>query len=297
MKDQHVAVYHFREASQESDSIDQYVTRLCILAKDCGFTSVDGEIRAQILQKTSSRALRCEILKHPSWELKDILSEARALETSEHHAHDIEDTVSNSNVHRLNSYKHRNKSDHKPQFIHKPTTPSTSAKCRNCGRAWPHPGGKVNCPAKGKTCNACGKSDHFASVCRSNKSQVKSHKQTFNKHRPKKSVNNIAAQVRGDEYDTEEDDEVDVAYQFLIYTVGKCGTLPHAPVSIMGTRVKMLIDSGAQIDIINPSTYDALTIRLAWETVPGHPRSSGCLTPFFIYSGTFIYILSGHLYL
>ena len=24
-------------------------------------------------------------------------------------------------------------------------------------------------------------------------------------------------------------------------------------------------------------------VRLAWETVPGHPRSSGCLTPFFIY--------------
>ena len=67
MKDQHVAVYHFREASQGSDSIDQYVTRLRILAKDCGFTSVDGEIRAQILQKTSSHALRREILKHPSW--------------------------------------------------------------------------------------------------------------------------------------------------------------------------------------------------------------------------------------
>ena len=289
MKDQHVAVYHFREASQGSDSIIQYVTRLCILAKACGFASVDGEIRAQILQKTSSRALRREILKHPSWELKDILSEARALETSEHRAHDIEDTVSHhSNVHRINSYKHRNKSDHKPEFINKSTTPSTSATtCRTCGRAWPHPGDKVNCLAKGKTCNACGKSDHFANVCRSTstKSQAKSHKQTFNKHRPKKYVNNIAAQARGDEYDTGEDDEVDVAYQFSIYAVGKRGTLPHAPVSIMGTRVKMLIDSGAQINIINPSTYD---LNDAYHQVELDPESRH-LTTFSMHMGLFCY--------
>ena len=44
-------------------------------------------------------------------------------------------------------------------------------------------------------------------------------------------------------------------------------------------------------------SYFTSETRLAWETVPGHPRSSGCLTPFFIYSGTFIYILSGHIYL
>ena len=44
MKDQHVAVYHFREASQGSDTIDQFVTRLRTLAKDCGFSSVDEDV-------------------------------------------------------------------------------------------------------------------------------------------------------------------------------------------------------------------------------------------------------------
>ena len=86
-------------------------------------------------KKDSSRALWPEILKHPSRELKDILSEARALETSEYRAHDIEDTVSNhSNVHKTNSYKHRNKSDHKPQFIHKPDPlPTSATKCQVVG--------------------------------------------------------------------------------------------------------------------------------------------------------------------
>ena len=65
MRDLHVSIYHFREAAQGSDTIDQYVTKLRALAKSCDFQDVAAEIRAQILQKTSSRSLRREILKHP----------------------------------------------------------------------------------------------------------------------------------------------------------------------------------------------------------------------------------------
>ncbi|KAJ1205375.1 hypothetical protein NDU88_000810 [Pleurodeles waltl] len=36
--------------------------------------------------------------------------------------------------------------------------------CRWCGNLLPHPAG---CPARGKTCRACGKLNHFAKVCRS----------------------------------------------------------------------------------------------------------------------------------
>ena len=41
----------------------------------------------------------------------------------------------------------------------------SGAKCGNCNRT--HAAGKANCPANGKSCNGCGKPNHFASVCRS----------------------------------------------------------------------------------------------------------------------------------
>ena len=41
------------------------------------------------------------------------------------------------------------------------------SRCSNCGFDWPHPGGKDKCPARGKTCNKCGKANHFSTVCKS----------------------------------------------------------------------------------------------------------------------------------
>ena len=43
----------------------------------------------------------------------------------------------------------------------------TGQKCGNCGRN--HKPGREACPAQGKTCNTCGKANHFANVCRAKK--------------------------------------------------------------------------------------------------------------------------------
>ena len=82
MKDTAMSVFQFREEAQKpSETIDQYCTRLRSMGKQCEFTNVDLEIRAQILQKTCHGNLRREILKHPTWTLDDVLKEARLLET------------------------------------------------------------------------------------------------------------------------------------------------------------------------------------------------------------------------
>ena len=53
MKDSHVLAYRFREAAQGVDSIDQHVTRLGVLSKNCDFPNIDVAIRAQILHLTT----------------------------------------------------------------------------------------------------------------------------------------------------------------------------------------------------------------------------------------------------
>ena len=49
------------------------------------------------------------------------------------------------------------------------TENTSTAKCCNCGKSWPH----VNapCPARGKQCKNCNRPGHFAKVCRSTRRQ------------------------------------------------------------------------------------------------------------------------------
>ncbi len=78
-----MSVYSFREESQKAgESVDQFVTRLKTMAKHCGLTDKDKEIRAQVLQKTRNKKLRREVLKTLTWDLAAILKEARAIENS-----------------------------------------------------------------------------------------------------------------------------------------------------------------------------------------------------------------------
>ena len=46
-----------------------------------------------------------------------------------------------------------------------PRTTAQTKSCRYCGRQ--HQADRKACPAVGKTCQSCGKSNHFAAVCRS----------------------------------------------------------------------------------------------------------------------------------
>ena len=56
---------------------------------------------------------------------------------------------------------HRNNTSNRPRI---PSEEDDDPDCGNCGYQ-SHPPG-TTCPAKGKTCDSCGKPNHFASVCR-----------------------------------------------------------------------------------------------------------------------------------
>ena len=88
--------------------------------------------------------------------LDNLLSKARSLKASEIQAVGIE-----------KSLPHIPSSESLLNHIHTEKESRSSAnskECRNCGLKWPHKNGP--CPAKGRTCNKCGKPNHFARVCR-----------------------------------------------------------------------------------------------------------------------------------
>jgi len=61
---------------------------------------------------------------------------------------------------------HLKKFSRKPQSVQAKQAQSTlarSTQCHKCGFTWPHRDSP--CPAKGRTCNKCGKLNHFARMC------------------------------------------------------------------------------------------------------------------------------------
>ena len=108
--------------------------------------------------------------------------------------------------------------------------------CRNCGGKFPHQNGMESCPARGKQCHNCQKIGHFAKYCKS-------------PQKPKGKVRSIA--------DNKTDiDDSDDEYLFTVNT--SSGNRPETQVEIGHTKVNILIDSGASVNLLNHSIYQRI---------------------------------------
>ena len=82
--------------------------------------------------------------------------------------------VIQSDVNAVKSDYQRNKRNdlrQKSQNYNRSNQQNGDRKCRGCGHNR-HPRGREQCPAQGKTCNNCGKLNHFADVCLSSKANA-----------------------------------------------------------------------------------------------------------------------------
>ena len=87
--------YQFRQAKQRSnESLASYHTRLRQLAKQCGFTDVDKEIRTQIVFSCTSHKLRLRALRE-DLSLTALLEVGRVNEITDQQARDIQLSVLN----------------------------------------------------------------------------------------------------------------------------------------------------------------------------------------------------------
>ena len=86
---------------KEGQSLDEFVTELRRLAKDCEFTNTDNEILSQVIQNCKSNQLRRRALREADKTLDQIIQLGRAMEISDTQAAAMErpETANVNKVH------------------------------------------------------------------------------------------------------------------------------------------------------------------------------------------------------
>ena len=84
-------IHLFRKAQQrQGETIDQFYTRLCQLAKTCEFADEKHEIKIQLIERCSSARVRRKALREEALSLDALLKYGCSLEISEHQVGELE---------------------------------------------------------------------------------------------------------------------------------------------------------------------------------------------------------------
>lgn len=132
--------------------------------------------------------------------------------------------------------------------------------CYSCVGSYPHPQDKP-CLAKGKVCRACNKLNHFAKYCKTTAKQLRKQQE--------QNVNDVDTQPTP----RREDSSTDYEYSFVIHKQQNINTakkdtsedhkkLPKNTVKFRSTEIRMLIDSGASVNILDKTAYRLLSRKL-----------------------------------
>ena len=150
-------IYQFRQLTQEKEeSYDDFATRLKLAAGPCDFPTDwrDVEIQLQLIEKGKSRRVRRRLLSKPHT-LTEALDFARAQEMSDKQAEIIE-------IDRQSHGTDTNPEEKLYTLGQQAQSKTAGKVCFSCGGTFPHAGGRMKCPARGKKCLTCNKMNHFA---------------------------------------------------------------------------------------------------------------------------------------
>ena len=235
-KNETVERYKLRcTTQQEGQSFDQFLTELRKKAKSCGFGDLkDSMIRDQIVVGIQDSKLREKLLKTEKLDLKKAISICKANELVK--AQTKEMLHEEGAINAVGSVKRRNDGS-------KGTTPvadrpgkgsgPTNRMIRNCGYCGStHM--RLQCPAYGKSCDFCGKLNHFSLKCRSKKS---------------------SGNVRAIEDDDSSEEGMFVGH---VKTPREGEDSWKESINVNGTPVIFLIDTGSRANILSLQDHDRL---------------------------------------
>ena len=273
-----VSRVQFRACQQgESESLLDYVGRLRVLANAAGIATdaANDEILSVISTNTRSHDLRMKCLDTGA-ELDKVIDWSKAIALKDQCASAIEQRMPNNyNVNKINS-------PHSSSL-------GNRTKCPNCG--YGHDRSK-ECPAKGKTCNKCGKLNHFGQVCRSVNARMPHQQRSKPAQQPnartqpnstlknRQSVHNITDnrqelfesfnewyemsrnKMSSTQASFQQDDASDESIAAIQSSAqGFKLSCPRMHISINGKRIRHLIDTGTNLNIVSIATFESIHPR------------------------------------
>ena len=161
--------YKFNTLAQGTSTIDQYITNLRLIAKNCNYGDLEDEfLRDRIVCGVTSEVMRERLLREEELTLTKALKICRAVEEAKKHVKLMgeEPAVHEVNTRRKGKGNQRRKSSKSSQAgSTKPDTKESQefTACGKCARKH----APRQCPAYGQECHQCGKRNHFSKCCRS----------------------------------------------------------------------------------------------------------------------------------
>ena len=126
-------VYVFRQQTQKAgENVNEFYTRLQLLARKCEFSNVDIEVKRQIIQGTSSLRLRRKAIEQ-SVSLEDLLKSARAMETANEQTSEME----KQQLHAVGNHNSPSRYTKVKRTIQSKKQ-LNKTKCGLCGGNYPH---------------------------------------------------------------------------------------------------------------------------------------------------------------
>ena len=239
--------YKFSQAVQtRNENFDSFVSRLRLLAANCGFADTEAEIKSRVIQGCYSNELRVQALSKGNISTEDLLKLGRAIELSKIQSNSIVEErsntisavyskkpISNNGQFSTNQKNFSNKNKNSQNFERR------KIDCGYCGKN--HMSGSKYCPAYGKKCNKCNNLNHFSTTCKRSDGSKKQET-----HR----VASIEQNVKTEQSRTED----------YVFSVNRgWSKLPTTNVSINGNdAIMMYIDTCCTMNVINEATYRKL---------------------------------------
>ena len=238
-------IFQFRQMKQlESETVDEFTTRLRKKAEYCGFTDKSKEIKSQLVQGCKSAKLRRKVLQE-NLTLDKLLLAARTMELANNQAKEMENghssDLSFEETNNVKSQKIKKRTERQNKHYQNSNAAQRTVKCRNCGGDFPHKQGP--CPAKGKFCAYCKKQNHFVSVCLKKKRKDR-HK---NGHYGVKQVDLDSVSCSDSESETleSENSALDISFGIRVNQVKR--KPPKTDIIINGLKCRLLVDTACNL--------------------------------------------------
>ena len=155
----------------------------------------------------------------------------------------------------------------------------SSDRCRNCGRQYPHEGGRTSCPAYNSVCRGCNRLHHWVRCCRSTSGSGASYGASRQPPPPsgryqatdrQQTVASYPSRGRGgrgrgagqqlqrvNQIDHAVEVQSDQSDEYVFSLHSQSTSQPRATIDIQGNVVSFVIDTGASVNILDESTYNS----------------------------------------